>query len=42
MLNETDPDLREMARMKSLRLEPELAQLEEDLKILLLPKDPQR
>jgi len=40
MLNETDADLREMAKDEILKLEPQMAQLEEELKILLLPKDP--
>jgi peptide chain release factor 1 len=40
MLQETDPDLRLMAEEEVLKLEPEMAQIEEDLKILLLPKDP--
>ena len=40
MLEESDPALREMAREEVLKLEPELAQIEEELKILLLPKDP--
>src|SRR3954452_10513269 len=40
MLDEKDPDLREMAQDEILHLEPELKQIEEDLKILLLPKDP--
>ncbi len=40
MLSETDADLREMAQDEVLKLEPRLAQLEEELKILLLPKDP--
>ena len=40
MLAETDPDLREMAQAEVARLEPELVQLEQDLQILLLPKDP--
>jgi peptide chain release factor 1 len=40
MLDEKDPDLRQMAQEEVIRLEPELAQIEEDLKILLLPKDP--
>jgi peptide chain release factor 1 len=35
-----DPDLGEMARDEILKLEPRIAQLEEELKILLLPKDP--
>jgi peptide chain release factor 1 len=40
MLTETDPDLRAMAMEEVTRLEPHLAKLEEELKILLLPKDP--
>jgi peptide chain release factor 1 len=40
MLTETDPDLREMAELEVARLEPELAQIERDLEVLLLPKDP--
>jgi peptide chain release factor 1 len=40
MINESDPDLREMAQDEVLKLEPQLAQLEEELKVLLLPKDP--
>jgi peptide chain release factor 1 len=37
---QNDPDLREMAQDEILKLEPQLAQLEEELKIMLLPKDP--
>ena len=40
MLDEADPGLREMAVAEVARLEPELAQIEQDLQILLLPKDP--
>jgi len=40
MLEEKDADLRMMAEEEVLKLEPELTQIEEDLKILLLPKDP--
>jgi peptide chain release factor 1 len=40
MLAETDPDIRAMAQEELLALEPRLAQVEEDLKVLLLPKDP--
>ena len=40
MLSETDPDLRQMAELEVTRLEPELAGIEKDLQILLLPKDP--
>jgi peptide chain release factor 1 len=40
MLTETDPELRQMAEEEVNRLSPELAKIEEELKILLLPKDP--
>ncbi len=40
MLNEADPDLRQMAELEVARLEPELAQIEQELQVLLLPKDP--
>ena len=40
MLEETDPDLRQMAELEVARLEPQLAEIEQELKILLLPKDP--
>ena len=40
MLEDADPDLRAMAREEAERLEPVLARIEEELKILLLPKDP--
>ena len=40
MLEEHDEDLREMAAAEVERLEPEQTRLEEELKILLLPKDP--
>jgi peptide chain release factor 1 len=40
MLQESDPDLRQMAEEEIVKLEPEMVQIEEDLKILLLPKDP--
>lgn len=40
MLNESDPDLREMAAQEVLNLEPQLAAIEEELKVMLLPKDP--
>ncbi len=40
MLDEPDPELRQMAQDEIARLEPELARIEEDLKVLLLPKDP--
>jgi peptide chain release factor 1 len=40
MLEESDPDLRAMAEAEVTRLEPALAELEQELQILLLPKDP--
>ena len=40
MSSETDPDLREMAEAEVTRLEPQLAEIEQELQVLLLPKDP--
>jgi peptide chain release factor 1 len=40
MLLESDPDMQELARLEIEHLEPELTQIEQDLKVLLLPKDP--
>jgi peptide chain release factor 1 len=40
MLDEHDPELRAMAEEEVARLEPELARIEDQLKVLLLPKDP--
>jgi peptide chain release factor 1 len=40
MLAESDPDLRAMAEEEIAALEPRAAELEEELKLLLLPKDP--
>ena len=40
MLQEQDPDLRQMAADEAARLEPELARIEREIKVLLLPKDP--
>ena len=40
MLQEKDLDLRAMAEEEVARLEPELARIEEEIKVLLLPKDP--
>jgi len=40
MLQEQDPDLRQMATEEAARLEPELARIEQEIKVLLLPKDP--
>jgi peptide chain release factor 1 len=40
MLTESDGDLRQMAELEVVRLEPMLAALEQELQVLLLPKDP--
>ena len=40
MVDDPDPELRQMAADEIARLEPELVRIEEDLKVLLLPKDP--
>jgi peptide chain release factor 1 len=40
MLAESDPDLRAMAEEEIAALEPRAAALEEELKLLMLPKDP--
>jgi peptide chain release factor 1 len=40
MLLETDSDLREMAELEVQRLEPLVVELEREIQILLLPKDP--
>ncbi len=40
MKDEKDPELRAMAEEEILQLEPEMARIEEELKVLLLPKDP--
>src|SRR5579871_1551945 len=40
MLAETDPDLRAMAEEEIAHLEPAMAKYEQELKLLLLPKDP--
>ncbi len=40
MLGEEDAEIREMAREDVARLESEIAKTEEELRILLLPKDP--
>ncbi|HSU60703.1 MAG TPA: peptide chain release factor 1 [Bryobacteraceae bacterium] len=40
MLTEADADLRQMAELEVVRLEPRLAALEQELRIMLLPKDP--
>ena len=40
MLEESDEELQQMAQDDVARLEPELERIEQELKILLLPKDP--
>ncbi len=40
MLEENDEELREMAKMEISDIEPQIQHYEEELKILLLPKDP--
>src|SRR5689334_16380732 len=40
MVDDHDPELKAMAADEIARLEPELANIEEELKVLLLPKDP--
>ena len=40
MLQETDPELREMANEEVAHLEPEIGRIEDQLRVLLLPKDP--
>ena len=40
LLDDSDPDMREMAREEISELEPKLPGLEARLKVLLLPKDP--
>ncbi|MCH5179370.1 MAG: peptide chain release factor 1 [Prevotellaceae bacterium] len=41
LVNETDPDLKEMAREQVADCEARLPQLEEDIKLMLVPKDPE-
>ena len=40
MLDDSEPELRQMANDEMHRLEPELARITEELKVLLLPQDP--
>ena len=40
MLGESDAEMREMAEAEIEALEPRMAELEKDLRILLLPRDP--
>ncbi|MCQ2347910.1 MAG: peptide chain release factor 1 [Paludibacteraceae bacterium] len=39
--NESDPELKEMARMEIDELEPQIPALEEEVKLMLLPRDPE-
>src|SRR5688572_8827153 len=40
MLQESDPELQQMAAADIAQQEPELIRIEDELKILMLPKDP--
>ncbi len=40
MLSDSDPEMQQMAQEEIIRLEPTLAEIEQELKVLLLPKDP--
>ncbi len=39
--NEKDPDFREMAKEELVELEPKTAELEEKIRVLMIPKDPE-
>ena len=41
LVNDKDEEMREMARMEIAELEPALEKMEEEIKLLLIPKDPQ-
>ena len=41
LYNESDADLKEMARAEVEELEPQIPKLEEELKLQLLPQDPE-
>lgn len=41
MLADTDPEMKEMAKLELNELEPRIKELEEEIKILLIPKDPE-
>lgn len=41
MLKESDPEMREMAQDEILTLEPRKTELEEEIRVLLIPKDPE-
>jgi peptide chain release factor 1 len=40
MLSDSDPDLKAMAQEEIAQLEPEVTRIEEEIKVLMLPKDP--
>jgi len=40
MRSDSDPEMQQMAQEEIVRLEPALAEIEQELKVLLLPKDP--
>ena len=40
LVNEKDDDLREMAREEIAELEPKIPQMEDEIKLLLIPADP--
>ncbi|OIQ51744.1 Peptide chain release factor 1 [Pseudodesulfovibrio hydrargyri] len=40
MMNDSDPDIRDMAKAEIDEIEEQLPELEDELKVLLLPKDP--
>ncbi len=41
LANESDADMKEMARMELDEFEPQIPQLEEEIKVLLIPADPE-
>jgi len=41
MINDKDDEMREMAKLEISEIEPQIAPLEEVIKLLLIPKDPQ-
>lgn len=41
LMNEADQEMREMARMELDELEPQVEPLEEEIKLLLIPADPE-
>ena len=41
MMNESDPEMKEMAREEAAACETRIPELEEEIKLLLIPADPQ-